>query len=95
MNYYHPYLFTLIALVAMAELGLTAFLLNRGNQRDTWISSRYHHVLVLFLFDSVWTTIVAWCYVVWIFNGALHLFASVASSALWLIVTAVLWVFNI
>jgi len=91
MTYYHPYLFTLIALVAMAEMGLTSFLLNRGNQHDTWPSPRYHSLLVLFLFNSVWTTIIAWTYVIWIFNGALHLFASVASSAFWLIITAILW----
>ncbi|KZS98556.1 hypothetical protein SISNIDRAFT_147760 [Sistotremastrum niveocremeum HHB9708] len=91
LNYYHTHLFTLIALVAMAEMGLTSFLINRGNLHDTWFSARYHHLLILALFNSVWTTIFAWTYVIWILNGAMHLFASIAGSALWLLITAILW----
>jgi len=38
----HPFLFALMTLSAVAELGLTAFLVSAGNQRNTWPSPRYH-----------------------------------------------------
>lgn len=40
--HYHPFFFLLMALVAMTELGLTAFLINAGNEHDSWPSPRYH-----------------------------------------------------
>ena len=43
---YHPFFFLLMALVAMTELGLTAFLINSGNDFDTWPSPRYHKLYV-------------------------------------------------
>ncbi|KAI0068348.1 hypothetical protein BV25DRAFT_1818747 [Artomyces pyxidatus] len=89
--HYHPLLFALITLSAMAELGLTAFLISAGNESKTWPSARYHSLLILFLFDAVWTTIFAAAYVLWIVDGAVHLLASIASSIIWLLVTSILW----
>ena len=43
---YHPFFFFLMALVAMTELGLTAFLIHSGNDFDTWPSPRYHKLYV-------------------------------------------------
>lgn len=40
--HYHPFLFALIMLSAMAELGLTSFLIGAGNENGTWPSERYH-----------------------------------------------------
>lgn len=40
--HYHPFLFALMTLSAMAELGLTAFLISAGNENGTWPSPRYH-----------------------------------------------------
>lgn len=45
-GHYHPLLFLLMALVAVAELGLTAFLISVGNEIDWWASSRYHALYV-------------------------------------------------
>lgn len=36
-----------MALVAMTELGLTAFLINAGNEHDTWPNPRYHKLYVV------------------------------------------------
>lgn len=44
---YHPWLFTLITCSALAELGLTAFLVCAGNEHHTWPSPRYHALWVL------------------------------------------------
>lgn len=44
---YHWWFFLLMALVAMTELGLTAFLINAGNEHDTWPSPRYHKLYVV------------------------------------------------
>ncbi|KAL5495251.1 hypothetical protein ACEPAI_714 [Sanghuangporus weigelae] len=88
---YHPFFFLLMALVAMAELGLTSFLINAGNESDTWPSSRYHKLLILFCFNAVWTTLFSTSYVVWVIDGSVHLLAGVASSVAWLFLNSVLW----
>ncbi|PAV22394.1 hypothetical protein PNOK_0235100 [Pyrrhoderma noxium] len=80
-----------MALVAMTELGLTAFLINSGNDFDTWPSPRYHKLLIFFCFNAVWTTVFAASYVLWFIDGAVHILASVASSIAWLFVTTALW----
>lgn len=40
--HYHPFLFAMMTFSAMAELGLTAFLISAGNENRTWPSARYH-----------------------------------------------------
>lgn len=44
--HYHPFLFATMAFSAMAELGLTAFLVSAGNEHHTWPSARYHSLYV-------------------------------------------------
>lgn len=85
---YHPLLFTLIALLAAVELGLSAFLVHQVQHAP---SSRYKSLVILFLFDAVWTLLFAGAFVFWIMNGALHLLASIGSSGVWLTITAILW----
>lgn len=46
---YHPFLFALVTFAAMAELGLTAFLISAGNENGTWPSPRYHSLYGLAL----------------------------------------------
>ncbi|THH17006.1 hypothetical protein EW146_g3740 [Bondarzewia mesenterica] len=75
----------------MAELGLTAFLISAGNHSHAWPSPRYHSLLILFLFDAVWTTMFSTAYMLWIVDGAVHLLASIASSIIWLLITSVIW----
>ncbi|KII94341.1 hypothetical protein PLICRDRAFT_153903 [Plicaturopsis crispa FD-325 SS-3] len=88
---YHPWLFLLMTLVAIAELGLTAFLIDAGNASHTWPTPRYHSLLILFLFNAVWTTMFAAAYVLWIIDGAVHVLASMASSIIWLLISTILW----
>ncbi|KAJ7505336.1 hypothetical protein B0H11DRAFT_1978102 [Mycena galericulata] len=85
---YHPLLFTLIALLAAAELGLSAFWVHQV-QHDP--SSRFKSLVILFLFNSVWTLLFAGAYVFWIVDGALHELASIGSSGIFLAITAILW----
>ncbi|KAF9652038.1 hypothetical protein BDM02DRAFT_3153982 [Thelephora ganbajun] len=96
---YHPYLFLFITLCAMAELGLTSYLINLGNQIG-FTEARYHSLpriisinpdRAIYLLSQVWTIIFGAAYTIWIVNGDLHLLASMASSFIWLLVTSVLW----
>lgn len=87
----HPYLFTLMTLTAMAELGLAAFLISAGSDMYTWASPGYYSLLVLMCFEAAWTVLFAGAYVLWVLDGAVHLLASVASSVIWLLLTSVLW----
>lgn len=89
--HYHPFLFTTLTLCAMAELGLTAFLINTGTDKQTWPTSRYHHLIILFCFNGAWTTLFGSTYLLWLIDGAGHFLANVASSLAWLLVTSILW----
>lgn len=48
--------------------------------------------LDMILFDAVWTTVFSTAYMLWIIAGAVHILASIASSAIWLLITSILWV---
>ena len=63
---------------------------SRCRQRLT--ESHLHNSLILLCFSSAWTLLFSTAYVLWIFDGAVHLLAQVASSAIWLLLTSVLWV---
>ncbi|KAJ7181687.1 hypothetical protein C8R43DRAFT_1083869 [Mycena crocata] len=89
--HYHPFLFTMMILSGLAELGLTIFLINAGNSSGTWPSRRYHALLILILFDAAWTVVFAVAYILWLIDGAKHVLANVASSIFWLSVTTILW----
>ncbi|KAF8208933.1 hypothetical protein K438DRAFT_1515421, partial [Mycena galopus ATCC 62051] len=86
---YHPFLFTLIALVGAAALGLSAFWVHQI-QNDP--SSRFKSLIILFLFNSCWTVLFAeHIYIYSLYSGAMHELASVGSSGIWLSITAILW----
>ncbi|KAJ7786344.1 hypothetical protein B0H16DRAFT_1657679 [Mycena metata] len=89
--HYHPFLFTMMILSGVAELGLTAFLVNAGNTHGTWPSPRYHSLLIFMLFNATWTVVFAVAYMLWLLDGAKHFLANIASSIFWLSVTVVLW----
>jgi hypothetical protein len=44
--HYHPILFALLSTCAVTEVGLTAFLIEVGNENHTWPSARYHSLYV-------------------------------------------------
>ncbi|KAI0348026.1 hypothetical protein BDW22DRAFT_1350163 [Trametopsis cervina] len=87
----HPFLFTLMMLTAAAELGLTAFLIGAGNEIRTWSKGGYRSLLILLCFESVWTLLFAVSYMIWVIGGGARILAEVASSILWLLLTAILW----
>ncbi|TDL28448.1 hypothetical protein BD410DRAFT_780958 [Rickenella mellea] len=89
--HYHPFFFLLMALVAMAELILTGFLIEEGNEHNDWLSPRFHSLLIYCCVNSVWTMVFAISYVLWIIDGAAHILASIASSVIWLLVNSILW----
>ncbi|THV04931.1 hypothetical protein K435DRAFT_148642 [Dendrothele bispora CBS 962.96] len=88
---YHPFLFAMMALSAMAELGLSAFLVSKGNEQKIWPSARYHVLLIMFLFNASWTVLFSTVYLLYMVDGASHLLADMASSVAWLVVTITLW----
>ncbi|TFK57276.1 hypothetical protein OE88DRAFT_1618859 [Heliocybe sulcata] len=88
---FHPYMFGLMTFCALAELGLTAFLITMGNEHHTWPSIRYHSLLILFCFDAVWTMIFSTAYLLWMIDGSVHVLASIASSVIWLVITSIVW----
>ncbi|RXW22957.1 hypothetical protein EST38_g2898 [Candolleomyces aberdarensis] len=90
--HYHPLLFATITLCAMAELGLTAFLINAGIETKSFPSDRYHALLGLYCFISSWTIIFGASYMLWYFDRASHFLANVASSVAWLLATGIVWV---
>ncbi|KAF8499309.1 hypothetical protein JB92DRAFT_2982481 [Gautieria morchelliformis] len=87
----HQSLFTVIALTAIAELSLTAFLLSKGNDSQTFESQKFHDLLIYTLVVSVWTIFFGIMYAYWIISQALHFLASVATSLWWLCLTSLLW----
>ncbi|KAF8574438.1 hypothetical protein K439DRAFT_1649770 [Ramaria rubella] len=89
--FFHQGLFTVISLVAIAELSLTAFLFVKGNEAHEFLSHKYRDLLILFLVSSAWTTFFGLMYAYWIISQALHFLASIATSIWWLCVTAALW----
>ncbi|KAF9241357.1 hypothetical protein BU15DRAFT_44916 [Melanogaster broomeanus] len=90
-THYHPILFVLITICAMAELGLAAYLISAGNENHNWPSARYRSLIILFEFNAVWTTLFGTAYLLWIVDGAVHVLASIASSIIWLLITTTLW----
>ncbi|KIM32642.1 hypothetical protein M408DRAFT_312791 [Serendipita vermifera MAFF 305830] len=89
---YHPFLFFLIAAVGAAELGLTAYLVHDyENRASGYPSDRYRSLIIFILFNASWTVLFGFAYLLFIVGGALHALASIASSAIWLIITAILW----
>ncbi|KAJ3750372.1 hypothetical protein DFH05DRAFT_69280 [Lentinula detonsa] len=90
-GHFHPFLFTIMTLCAAAELGLTAFLISAGNANGTWPSPRYHALLIMFAFNSSWTLLFSTAYMLYLFDGATHFLANVASSVIWILLTSILW----
>ncbi|KAI0094912.1 hypothetical protein BDY19DRAFT_982240 [Irpex rosettiformis] len=86
----HPFLFTLMTLNAAAELGLTAFLISAGIKTPV-STGAYRSLLILLCFESVWTIVFTASYMIWVVDGGAKILASVASSVIWLLATAILW----
>ncbi|RDX55877.1 hypothetical protein OH76DRAFT_1396226 [Lentinus brumalis] len=63
----------------------------RSRCRQHLTESHLHDSLILLCFSSAWTLLFSTAYVLWIFDGAVHLLAQVASSVVWLLLTSILW----
>jgi uncharacterized BrkB/YihY/UPF0761 family membrane protein len=93
----HPFVFTLLGLVAAADVGVLGYLFNQHDAqgwfsgRDGSSSSRVRSIMIFALFTASWTTLFAFAAVVFVFSGSLSFFAGIASSLLWLIITIVFW----
>lgn len=48
--------------------------------------------LILLCCESAWTLIFTTAYMMWVVDGGAQILANVASSVIWLLLTAVLWV---
>ncbi|PPR06886.1 hypothetical protein CVT24_011576 [Panaeolus cyanescens] len=89
--HYHPFLFAMMMLCGIAELGLTSFLISAGNENGTWPSPRYHALLIMFCFNASWTLLFSSTYMLWYVDGASHFLANIASSVIWILITTILW----
>ncbi|KAH6917357.1 hypothetical protein BKA70DRAFT_1251959 [Coprinopsis sp. MPI-PUGE-AT-0042] len=89
--HYHPFLFSTMALLGMAEVSVTAYLINSINE-ETWFPSERHRALLIALcFMASWTTLFATTYMLWFFDRAGHFLANIASSVAWLLATSIFW----
>ena len=50
------------------------------------------HSLILLCFEAAWTLLFTTGYMLWVLDGAVYQLANVASSVIWLLLTAILWV---
>lgn len=80
-----------MTLTAAAELGLTVFLLTAGSEMRTWAGPKYSSLLTLLCLEAVWTLLFTVGYMFWVIDGGARLLANVASSIIWLLLTAALW----
>jgi len=87
----HQGLFTLIALVAIAELILTAFLFAKENETHNFPNHKFQSLLIFYIVNAAWSTFFGCAYAYWIIRQSLHFLASVATSVWWLLLTAILW----
>jgi len=69
--HYHPILFVLMSTCAVAEVGLTAFLIEAGNEHHTWPGARYHslYVVVLTKLLHLLRTNLVYSLILFLFNG--------------------------
>ncbi|KAG8936190.1 hypothetical protein FRC00_009575 [Tulasnella sp. 408] len=94
---YHPILFILLTAVGAAELGLVAYLIHTFDRdgypggRGGYTSDDFKARLDYLMFCAVWTVFFGLAYVAFIFARAMFFLASIASSALWLLMTIIFW----
>jgi len=88
---YHPFMFGLITVIAIIELGLSGW--ERHQQSiDPLGGNTVASRLDFLLFLSVWTTVFGGAYLVFAHTGRFGIIASYASHAFWLFWTFVMWV---
>lgn len=49
----------------------------------------------MFAFNASWTLLFSTAYMLYLFDGATHFLANVASSVIWVLLTGILWVSDI
>ncbi|KAG8949043.1 hypothetical protein FRC04_009117 [Tulasnella sp. 424] len=94
---YHPLLFILLTAVGAAELGLVAYLIHTFDKngypdgKGGYTSRDFKARLDFIMFCACWTVFFGLAYIAFMLAGALFFLASIASSALWLIITVIFW----
>ncbi|KIM27531.1 hypothetical protein M408DRAFT_166380 [Serendipita vermifera MAFF 305830] len=93
----HPVMYILLGLVAAAETGLLAYLVNTfeasgypSGQGTNGSPNQMRMLIILLLFTASWTTLFALCFLCFV-GGTLGLLASIGFSLLWLVITITLW----
>ncbi|KAI0257638.1 hypothetical protein BJV78DRAFT_1163982 [Lactifluus subvellereus] len=77
-----PVLFTLAVSSSAVQLGLTAYLIVASSHTGTnqWRGDSYRTLLVLFLFDALWTILLMG-----------HLLENIFGSIFWIFAAAIVW----
>lgn len=83
-------MYSLLTLIAIAEIGVTAFLIDHFT-RTGYPSSRYRSLTIFLLFNAVWTTLFGLIYIGFVAAGRLKRLARLSASLGWLSITTLLW----
>ena len=84
------FMYCLLTLIAIAEIGVTAFLIDHFT-RIGYPSSRYRSLTIFLLFNAVWTTLFGLIYIGFVAAGKLRRLARLSASLGWLSITTLLW----
>lgn len=84
------FMYSLLTLIAIAEIGVTAFLIDHFT-RTGYPSSRYRSLTIFLLFNAVWTTLFGILYIAFVAAGRLKHLARLTASLGWLSITTLLW----
>jgi hypothetical protein len=85
------FMYGLLTVVALAEVGVTAYLIDHFTAVG-YPSSRYRSLTIFLLFNACWTSFFGLAYLAFIAAGAFNRLARLTASLAWLSVTSLLWV---
>jgi len=83
-------MYSLLTLVALAEVGVTAYLVDHFT-RTGYPTSRYRSLTIFLLFNACWTAFFGLAYIIFVAAGKLKGLARLTASLAWLTITALLW----
>ncbi|WVQ96829.1 hypothetical protein IAU59_003936 [Kwoniella sp. CBS 9459] len=87
----HPIAFGLLLFFALIEGCITAWLVSRFNDHDTYPSNSYRDRLKFLVFVSWWTVFFSAAYIAAFFTAFLSFVASIASHLAWIALTWLFW----
>ncbi|KAL7423174.1 hypothetical protein Q5752_002474 [Cryptotrichosporon argae] len=87
----HPIIFALLCVFAIIEGCITAWLVAKFNDNNSYPSNSYRDRLKFLVFTSWWTVVFTALYIAAFLLAATSFVASLASHTIWLFITWVFW----